>query len=199
MLGIFAGWMLDVDGRWLWAAGLALLALAFNSVVSAANQADTAFSSIGVQLQKRYDLIPNLVAAVERYMEHESSVLERVTALRAQAVSGRLSASEQARVENQITDALRQIVATAESYPELKASESFQQLQRALNEVEEQLAASRRTYNDAAKHLNDTTRMFPTNLIARAFGYREREYFEVTGTASSRPDVAAEFRKSRRG
>lgn len=199
MLGIFAGWMLGVDGRWLWAAGLALLAFAFNSVVSASNLADTAFSSVGVQLQKRHDLIPNLVAAVERYLEHESSVLERVTALRAQAVSGRLSPPEQARVENQITEALRQLVATAESYPELKANEGFQQLQRSLNEVEEQIAASRRTYNDAAKHLNDATRMFPTNLLARAFGYGEREYFEVTETASARPDVAARFRESRRG
>lgn len=198
MLGIFAGWMLGVDGVWLWAAGAALLALSFNSIISATNHADTAFASVGVQLQKRHDLIPNLVAAVERYMEHETAVLERVTALRAQAVAGRLSPAEQGRVENEITAALRQLVATAESYPELKASESFQQLQRSLNEVEEQIAASRRTYNDAAKHLNDVTRMFPTNVLARVFGHGRREYLEVTESASARPDVAAQFRDSRR-
>lgn len=199
MLGIFAGWMLGVETPWLVAAAVALFALAFNSIVSAANHADTAYSTVGVQLQKRHDLIPNLVAAAERYMEHESSVLERVIALRAQAVSGRRSPSDQARLENQITDALRQLVATAEGYPELKADQSFQALQRALNEVEEQLAAARRTYNDAARHLNDTTRMFPTNLLARAFGYGTREYFEVRDAATARPDVAAQFREIRRG
>lgn len=194
MLGLFAGWMVGVDARWLWAGGFALLALSFNTIVSARNHVDTTLSSVGVALQKRHDLIPNLVAAVQRYMEHESSVLEEVIRLRAQATSGRLTTSEQAKVEGQIGDVLRQIIATAEGYPELKASESFQQLQRALNEVEEQLSASRRTYNDSVKHFNDCIRMFPTNLIALGMGLRERSYFEVSQAASARPDVAAQFR-----
>jgi LemA protein len=197
-LFLFALWMFDVDGRWIGAGSVALLAWTFNSLVSAKNQADTAFASVGVMLQKRHDLIPNLVAAVQRYVEHESQVLEDVTRLRALATSGRLPAEKLAEVEGQIGRALAQLVATAESYPELKASENFQQLQRALNEAEEQLSAARRTYNAAVKHFNDGVQMFPTNLLARLAGYAARPYFEVPSEATARPDVGAQFRAAAR-
>lgn len=199
MLGIFALWMLGLDARWLWAFGLALLALGFNTVVNARNQVETALSSVSVMLQKRHDLVPNLVATVQRYLEHEGDVLERVTSLRARATSGSLPAAEQAKVESELGAALRQVVVTAESYPELKASENFEQLQRSLNETEEQLSAARRAYNAAVKSYDDQRRMFPANLLAAILRYGPRPYFEVTEpAATARPDVAAQFRGAAR-
>jgi LemA protein len=173
-LGLFAMWMFDVDARWIGAFGVALLGLAFNSIVQARNQADTAFSSIGVMLKKRWDLIPNLVDAVQRYVEHESQVLEEVVQLRAKAMSRELPPAEAAALDGQIGRALGQLLVTAEAYPELAASENFQQLQRALNDVEEQISAARRSYNAASKNYNDAVTMFPTNLLAALLGYRER-------------------------
>ena len=200
MLGLFALWMADVDARWIWAFGLALLAWSFNTVVNARNQVETALSSVSVMLQKRHDLVPNLVAAVQRYMEHESDVLDRVTSLRSRAASGTLPLAEQAKVEDQLGQALRQVVATAEAYPELKASENFQQLQAALNETEEQLSAARRTYNAAVKAYEDHRRMFPASLLALVLQYGPRPYFELTEpAAAARPDVAAQFRGAARG
>lgn len=200
MLALFAMWMFDVDWRWLTAFGLAHLALCANTVVNARNQVENAFSSVNVMLQKRHDLIPNLVAAVQRYLEHEGDLLGRLTELRARATSGSLPPAEQAKVEREIGQGLRQVVATAESYPELKSSENFQQLQRALNEVEEQLSASRRTYNAAVKQYDDHRRMFPANVLARVLGYGPRPYFELSEPAAAqRPDVTAQFRSAGRG
>jgi LemA protein len=188
-----------VDERWLWAFGLALLAWSVNTVVNARNQVETALSSVSVMLQKRHDLVPNLVAAVQRYTEHETDVLERVTALRTRAAAGTASMTEQAKVESELGQALRQVVATAEAYPELKASDNFQQLQRSLNETEEQLSAARRAYNAAVKHYDDNRRMFPASLLALALRYEARPYFELTEPqAAARPDVAAQFRGAAR-
>jgi LemA protein len=199
MFGLFAMWMAGIDPRWILACGLALVAWSFNTVISARNQLEKAFASISVMLQKRHDLIPNLVAAVQRYLEHESDVLERVTALRARATSPSVSPAEQAKVEGEIGQVLRQIVATAESYPELKASENFQQLQRSLNETEEQLSAARRAYNASVQHYDDHRRMFPANLIALVLGYDQHPYFEIKdASVAERPDVAAQFRASGR-
>jgi LemA protein len=199
MFGLFAMWMAGIDPRWILACGLALLAWSFNTVISARNQLEKAFASVSVMLQKRHDLIPNLVAAVQRYLEHESDVLEKVTALRARATSPSVSREEQAKVEGEIGQVLRQIVATAEGYPELKASENFQQLQRSLNETEEQLSAARRAYNAAVQHYDDHRRMFPANLIALALGYHAHPYFEIKdASVAERPDVAAQFRASGR-
>jgi LemA protein len=197
-LFLFALWMFDVDGRWIVACGAALLAWSFNSLVSAKNQVDTAFGSVDAMLQKRHDLIPNLVATVERYAEHESQVLDDVTRLRAAATSGQLPTPQLAEVESHLGRAVAQLVATAESYPELKASENFQQLQRALNEAEEQISAARRAYNATVKQYNDGVQMFPTNVLARLAGYAPRAYFELPSENRARPDVAAQFRASAR-
>jgi LemA protein len=199
MLGLFALWMADVDSRWLWAFGLALLAWSLNTVVNARNQVENGLSSVSVMLQKRHDLVPNLVAAVQRYLEHESDVLDRVTSLRARATAGSLPIAEQAKLESELGAALRQVVATAEAYPDLKASESFQQLQRSLNETEEQLSAARRAYNAAVKHYEDNRRMLPASLLALILRYGPRPYFELTEPgAAARPDVAAQFRGAAR-
>ena len=118
----------------------------YNSLVGKKNQVDNAFASIDVQLKKRHDLIPNLVASVKQYMGHEADVLTKVTQMRTQGGAGQ-SNEQQVGLENQITRALGGIMVAVENYPELKASDNFQQLQRALNEVEEQLSAARRSFN----------------------------------------------------
>jgi len=195
-LGLFALWMFEVDGRWIAAGTVAWLGLAFNSVVHAKNAAETALSSVGVMLKKRFDLIPSLVDTVQRYAEHESDLLAEVVRLRAQATN--LPPAQAAALDGQVSSAVSRLLATAESYPELKASENFQQLQRALNEVEEQISAARRTYNMAAKQYNDGVRMFPTNLLAAVLGYKEREYFEVPEGQEAPVDVMARFRSHER-
>ncbi len=198
-LFLFALWMFEVDPRWIVAGLVALLAWTFNSIVSAKNHVDSTFATVGVMLKKRYDLIPGLVASVQQYVEHETRVLEDVTRLRSEAMSARLSPQQAVAVENQIGRALSQLVATAESYPELKASENFQQLQRSLNELEEQLSAARRTYNVAVQSYNDSLHMFPTNLLSRLAGFGARPYFEIPAGHDQPRDVAEQFRASRRG
>jgi LemA protein len=162
-------------------------------MVHAKNLADTAFSTIDVMLKKRWDLIPNLVDAAQRYIEHEEGVLQEVTRLRSLA-AGDLPPDEAVELDNQLRRGLRQLFATAEAYPELKADQHFQQLQRAVNEVEEQLSAARRAFNMSVKQYNDAVRMLPTNLIARVLGWRERAYFELAAGEGERPDVMERFR-----
>jgi len=197
-LGLFALWMADVDPRWLGAGAVAWIGLAFNSIVHAKNQADNALSSVAVMCKKRWDLIPSLIDSVQRYVEHESNVLEEVVRLRAQATSRELPPAEAAKLDGAIGRAIGQLLVTAEAYPELKASDNFQQLQRALNEVEEQISASRRSYNAAAKSYNDAVRMFPTNLLAALLGHRERTYFEAPASEQAPVDVMARFRAGER-
>jgi LemA protein len=192
--GLFAMWMLGVDPRWIGASAVAWLGLTFNSIVSVKNEAQNALAGVSVMLKKRFDLIPSLVDAVQRYLEHESNVLEEVVRLRAQASRGGLAPEKAVQLDNQLSRALTQVLATAEGYPELKASENFQQLQRALNEVEEQISAARRSYNAAAKNYNDAVNMFPTNLFAGLLGYKERAYFEAPAGHDASPDVMARFR-----
>ena len=192
--GLFAMWMFGVDGRWIGAAGVAWLGLTFNSIVSVKNEAENALSSVSVMLKKRFDLIPSLVDAVQRYMEHESGVLEEITRLRAQASKPGVTPEQVNALDAQLSRAMTQIVATAESYPELKSSENFQQLQRALNEVEEQISAARRSYNAATKNYNDAVQMFPTNVFAAVLSYKPRAFFEAPAGHDANPDVMGRFR-----
>jgi LemA protein len=194
--GLFAMWMFDVDARWIGAASVAWLGLTFNSIVSVKNAVDNALSSVSVMLKKRFDLIPSLVDTVQRYVEHESSVLEEIARLRAQASARGVTPEQANALDGQLARAMAQLVATAEAYPELKASENFQQLQRALNEVEEQISAARRTYNAAVKNYNDAVQMFPTNLFAALLSYRARAFFEAPAGHDATPDVMARFRGS---
>jgi LemA protein len=192
--GLFAMWMVGVDYRWLGASFVAWLGLSFNSIVSVKNEAENALASISVMLKKRFDLIPSLVDAVQRYIEHESGVLEEITRLRAQAGASGVTPEQANAFDGQLSRAVGQLIVTAENYPELKASENFQQLQRALNEVEEQISAARRSYNAAAKSYNDAVQMFPTNAFAAVLGYQPRAFFEAPKGHDASPDVMARFR-----
>ena len=145
---------------------LIAVALMYNGLVAKKNRVENAFAGIDVQLKKRYDLIPSLVATVKGYAQHEKSLLDEVTKLRARAMSGNLPTDQTVRVNNLISKALLGITAVVENYPELKANQNFLQLQRALNEIEEQLSAARRFYNTAVTDHNNAVEMFPTNIIA---------------------------------
>lgn len=153
--------------------------IAYNRFVRLRNQADQAFSSIDVMAKKRYDLIPNLVAAVEKYMQHERATLVEITEMRARAMEGQLSPNERVDLENQITRSLGNIRVAVENYPELKASENFQQLQGSLNEVEEQLSAARRAYNASVTEYNNAVQLFPSNVFAPIFNFKSRKWLET--------------------
>ena len=160
---------------------LALLAwavFAFNRLVRLRNQVRTAWADIDVQLQRRHDLVPSLVSAVQAYAGHERVVLEAVTQLRAQAVSLQ-SPARLGEVEAALEQALGQLLALKEAYPDLKASENFAQLQRDLVDVEEHLQYARRFYNGAVRDLNNAIQRVPDVLVARGAGFREAEFFQT--------------------
>lgn len=168
--------------------------LMYNSLVRKKNQVENAFAGIDTMLKKRYDLIPNLVAAVKKYMEHEAGTLTEITKLRAKATSGSLSSDETVDLNNRLGKALGGIMVAVENYPDLKASVNFQQLQRSLNEVEEQLSASRRSFNASVTDFNNSVEMFPTNIMAGIMGYQVRQLFEIVEIERQTPDVTELFK-----
>jgi LemA protein len=153
--------------------------LVYNNLVNRKNRVDQAFADIDAQLQKRYDLIPNLVETVKAYMAHERDTLVELTRLRTQGMSGGLSPEQQMEIAGKVNRLGRGLMLQVENYPDLKASQNFLQLQGSWNEVEEQLAASRRTYNAAVKDYNNGLEQFPSNIFARSMGYQSREYIDI--------------------
>ena len=158
------------------AAGLVWAVWTYNRLVRLRNQVDEAWAGIDVQLLRRYDLVPNLVATVKGYREHESSALERVTELRA---NREMPTARRADRESGLSRSIARLFALAEDYPDLKASESFQQLHTSLVEIEDHLQFARRYYNGSARDNNNLVEGFPSLIVARAFGFREAEFFEI--------------------
>jgi LemA protein len=165
----------------------------YNALVGKKNAVENAFGSIDVMCKKRYDLIPNLVATVKQYAAHEAGTLEKVTALRNEAASGNLSSDQTVQLNNQLTHALSGLMVKVEAYPDLKANQNFLQLQRALNETEEQLSASRRAFNAAVTDFNNAVEMFPTNIMAGMMNYKRRQLFEAAEQERKNVDVGAIF------
>lgn len=155
-----------------------ILILIYNGLVRAKVRVDEAWSDISVQLKRRYDLIPNLVNTVKGYAAHEKSVFEDVTEARAKALSA-TTVNEAAQADNQFQTALKSLFAVAEAYPDLKANQSFQQLQAELVDTEDKIQAARRFYNGAARDLNTKIQTFPTNIFAGLLGFKQRDFFEV--------------------
>jgi len=175
---------------------LALIAiLMYNSLIGKKNQVENIFAGVDAVLKKRFDLIPNLVASVSQYMEHEKSTLEKVTELRAQAMKPGISDDQKIALDAKLTSALGAITIAMEAYPDLKANENVMHLQRSLNEIEEQISAARRAYNQAVTDLNNAIEMFPTNLIAGWMNLSRRAVFEITTTERQNVDVGALFNK----
>ena len=148
----------------------------YNRLVGTRNQVNEAWAGIDVQLQRRYGLVPNLVAVVKGYMRHESGVLERVTRLRAQP---EMETGERASQESGLSRSIGRLFAVAEDYPDLKASEGFRQLHSSLVEIEEQLQYARRYYNGSVRDNNNLAEGFPSMLIARFFNFNQAVFFEI--------------------
>jgi len=158
-------------------AGLSLLM--YNSMISKKNEVENAFGGMDVQLGKRYDLIPNLISTVKNYMAHEKDVLESVTRMRAEAISGKLNNDEMVDIDNKISSAVRGIMVSCENYPDLKSNTNFIQLQTTFVEVESQISAARRAYNAAVTSYNNGVEMFPTSIFAKMLGLKRKQVFEI--------------------
>lgn len=167
----------------------------YNSLIRKKNQVSNIFATVDAILKKRYDLIPNLVAAVQKYMEHEQHVLTEVTRLRAKALSGDTSDDEKIEIDRQISKAIRGILVAVENYPALRANENFMHLQATLTEVEEQISAARRAYNAAVTDYNNAVEMFPTNVVAKLFDFHRRRLFEIEPAERDAVDVHAMFQR----
>jgi LemA protein len=172
------------------AAALVLGAvLIYNSLVKLRETADAAWADVDVQLKRRHDLIPNVVETVRGYAGHEKGTFEAVVAARSRAMESE-GPAERARTEGMLGNALKSLFALSEGYPELRASENFRQLQGTLSELEDDIQRARRYYNAVIRDYNTRVGQVPTNLVARSFGFREREFFEVDDGERSVPRVS---------
>jgi LemA protein len=160
----------------------------FNRLVALRTRVDNGWSQIDVQLRRRYDLIPNLIETVKGYATHEREVFERVTTARARAI-GATGVPDQAAAENAISGGLRQLLAVAEAYPDLKANQNFLALQEELSGTESKIAYARQFYNDQVMRLNTLIQSFPSMLIARAGRFSEREFFDIEEPARGPVEV----------
>ncbi len=161
---------------------LAILVGLYNGLIRSRNRVDEAWSDIDVQLKRRYDLIPNLVETVKGYAGHESSVLEHVTAARAQAQQATALADKN-QAENNLSRAITGLFAVMENYPQLKANTNFLQMQSDLTDTEDKIQAARRFYNGNVRDYNTKLQTFPTNIFAHLFGFGRREFFGIDDAA----------------
>jgi LemA protein len=162
----------------------------YNGLVRVRNACDESWSDVDTELKRRYDLIPRLVEVVRAYAAHEAAVLAEVVAARQVAVGSAGSPTHQARDENQLVDRLRCLLATVESYPELKANGPFQRLMAELSETEDRIQAARRFYNANVRDLANRCGTIPTSLVAALGGFAPREYFQIEAVQRSAPRVA---------
>lgn len=169
---------------------IVLAVVIYNQLVALRNRTEAAWAQVDVQLKRRYDVIPNLVETVKGYAAHERDTLEAVIAARRQAVDAR-GVQEQAQAENMLTQALRQLFAVAEAYPDLEANENFMALQQELSGTESQIALARQDYNEAVLAYDNRRKTFPSNVIAGGFGFTGKPYFEAEET--SRANVSVDF------
>jgi len=156
-----------------------LLIIIYNSMLKKRNKVKTAFSSMDVVLKKRYDIMPNLVSMVQKYMTHESDLLTKLTELRAKAQNTN-SIDESIEINAQIDDTLRSLNVSVEGYPDLKSNQNFLHMQAVLNDVEEQISAARRTYNAHVEAYNTFVGMIPMNIFAFVFRFKQYKLFEIT-------------------
>jgi LemA protein len=162
-----------------------------NSIIASRNRVDEAWSGIDVQLKRRHDLVPNLVESVKGYATHEQKTFENVTRARSQAM-GATGVQETAQAESALSAALGNLRVVAEQYPDLRATENFQQLQAQLSELEDEIQASRRIYNSNVQNYNTKIQQFPMSIVADQGGFTEREFFEI-GDAAEREAPQVSF------
>jgi len=164
-----------------------------NGIIASRNRVDESWSGIDVQLKRRHDLVPNLVETVKGYATHEEAVFTKVTQARADSMAA-TSVKDTATAETKLTGALTDLRAVAEQYPNLKATENFQQLSRNLSELEDEIQASRRIYNSNVQSYNTDIEQFPGSIIANQGDFTKREYFEIEDPGDREP-VSVSFSK----
>ena len=180
----------------IWAAGAVVavavvaVVLMFNGFVSKRNRVQDAWAQIDVQLKRRYDLIPNLIETVKGYARYERSTLTQVTQLRSAIVSG--SVQDKAEANNKLSQTLKSIFAVAESYPDLKASETFKNLQDQLSDTEDKISFVRTSYNDYVLDYNNAIQQFPGNVLSGPLNFKKADFFQTEDEASRQP-VKADF------
>jgi LemA protein len=165
------------------------LILAYNGLVRSRNQAENAWSQIDVQLKRRLDLVPNLVETVKGYAAHEREALEAVVRARSAAMAAPDTPPAQAQADNMLSGALRQLFALSEAYPDLKANQNFLALQEELTATEGRVAYARQFYNDSVLTYDNKLESFPTVIVAKAFNFEAKEYFEAEEPARTAPVV----------
>ncbi len=158
----------------------------YNALVNLRNRCDNSWAQVDVQLRRRYDLIPNLVETVKGYAKHEREVFEKVTEARSKAINAG-TVKEQGQAENMLTGALKSLFAVVENYPELKANQNFLMLQEELAGTEGKIAYARQFYNDTVMKFSVKQQVFPSNIIANMFNFKEKEYFEIEEPAAREP------------
>jgi len=158
----------------------------YNRLVRMRNRCENAWAQVDVQLRRRYDLIPNLVETVKGYAKHEREVFQKVTEARAKAINAQ-TVKEQGEAENMLTGALKSLFAVVENYPELKANQNFLMLQEELAGTEGKIAYARQFYNDLVMRFNTKQQVFPSNMIASMFNFKEKDYFEIEEEEARRP------------
>jgi LemA protein len=167
---------------------LLLLILGYNKLVRLRNRTQNAWAQVDVQLRRRYDLIPNLVETVKGYAAHERATFEEVTKARTAAQQAQ-TVQEQGQAENALTAAIGRLFAVAEQYPQLRATENFQQLQAQLSDTEQKIAVSRQVYNDTVLTYNNAIQTVPTNILAGIFNFTRRDFFEIEEPVREAPQV----------
>lgn len=152
----------------------------YNRLIRIKNEVDNATGSINAMLKNRYDLIPNLVDTVKTYMTYETDVLNKLTSMRTIALDNRTSDKEKFKIDSQINQSVKQLIVSAENYPDLKASQNFTQLQESWTDVEDRISASRRFYNNAVTEYNIAIKYFPQNIVAGFMNLKPKSIFEIT-------------------
>jgi len=173
----------------------AVIALLYNFLISKKNQVKNIYASVDTLLKKRFDLIPSLVATVQEAMKHEKSTLEEITALRSQAMKNGISSDKMAGIDSKLSSLLGSIMVAVEDYPELKANDNTLNLQHSLNEIEEQLSAARRAYNQVVTDYNNAIEMFPTNILAGYMKFSRKQVFQVNKSEKKNPNIKELFSK----
>jgi len=163
-----------------WGIGvfILLLIMMYNSLISRKNMVENMYGSIDALLKKRVDMIPNLISAVKEYMKYEKDLLTKITEIRAEILFTK-DEDKKIDLENRLSRYLRGLMVNVENYPQLRASENFMQLQNAIKDVEEQISAARRAYNQAVTDYNNAIEMFPTNILASIMGWKRKKVFEI--------------------
>lgn len=177
------------------AVGALIFVLTYNGLVAKKNAVENAFATMDALLKKRYDLIPNIVATVQQYMNYEKDTLTKITELRAKAISGGLSSEEKTTLSNQVTPLLKSILVSSENYPDLKANSNFTDLQKTLKELEEDIAGARIGYNGIITEYNNSIEMFPSSFVAGLMGLQRKSAFEIPAEERKNVNVKELFLK----